>query len=143
MNTDIAAQHALDRLYKLGFDALTETDKTLAAAWLIDASVENDGFAHFYSSKRGNLAFHAPAALRRIGATRLAEIAVEANAVFGSAGPPRDREARRAIVRGLDETTRRKFDSLDERFCDCPEDIDELFEVFLNPIETAQTKEKH
>ena len=142
MNTDLAAQRALDRLDKNGFDALTDVDKTLAAAWLIDASVENNGFAHFFASKRGNLAFHAPAALRAIGANQLAEIAAEANSVFGPAGPPRDHSARRAIVRAFDEPTRRIFDSLEERFYACSEDVDELFEAFLIRHTTAPTENK-
>ena len=135
MNTDLAAQHALDRLKKNGFDALTETDRTLAVVWLFDAGVENNGFAKYFASHRGKVAFHAPAALRAIGANQLAAIAAEANAVFGPAGPPRDRDARRAIVQAFDETTLRKLDALDERFYACPEDSDELLEVFLSRID--------
>ena len=142
MNTDLAAQRALDRLDKSGFDALTETDKTLAAAWLIDATVENDGLAHYFSSRRGNLAFYAPTALRTIGANHLAEIAAEANAVFGPDGPPRDHDLRKVIVREFAEPRRRLFDSLDERFYACAEDVDELLEAFLNRPGTAQSEKK-
>jgi hypothetical protein len=135
MNTDLAAQHALDRLRKNDFDALTETDKTLAAVWLFDAGVENNGFAKYFASRRSNVAFHAPAALRAIGANQLAGIAAEANAVFGTAGPPRDRNARRALVQAFDETTRRKLEALEERFYACPEDSDEFLEAFLSRID--------
>lgn len=131
MNTDLAAQRALDRLDRSGFAALTEADKTLAAAWLIEAEVNNNGFAHFFASPRGNVALHAPPALQAIGATRLAEIAAEANSVFGLAGPPPDHATRRTHVRAFGETTQRALEVLADRYCACSEDVDELLEVFL------------
>jgi hypothetical protein len=134
MNTDLAVQRALDRLDKNGFDALTEADKTLAAVWQFDAGVENNGFAKYFASRRGKIAFHAPAALQAIGANQLAGIAAEANAVFGTAGPPQDYDSRRALVRGFDERTLRILEALEERFYACPEDSDELLEAFLTRI---------
>ena len=100
MNTDIAAQRALDRLEKSGFDALTDTEKTLATTWLIEAGVNNGGFVDFFTSSRGNVAFNTPAALRAIGANQLAAIAVEANSVFAPVDPPLDHNIR-AISRHL------------------------------------------
>ena len=44
------------------------------------------------------------------------------------------RDARRALVRTFDETTLHKFEALDERFYACPEDSDEMLEVYLNRI---------
>lgn len=141
MNTDLAAQRALDRLESNGFEVLTESDKTLASAWLIEAEVNNNGFAHFFASKRGDVAFHAPAALRTIGATHLAEIAAEANSFFGLAGPPPDHETRLAAVRAFDEITRRALETLDDRYCTCSEDVDELLDVFLTR-QTDQVEKK-
>lgn len=131
MNTDIAVQHAIDRLAKVGFDALSIAEATIAAAWLFEAGVLNDGFEKYYSSKRGDLAFHVPEALRLLGAMQLAQIAVEANAVFGSGGPPRDRDARTEMVRRLPASALRKFGQLEDRYANCEEDIDELMETFL------------
>ena len=131
MNTDLAAQKALDRLEKDGFDALTEMDKTLATVWLFVAGVQNGGFADYFASHRGNLAFYAPPALRAIGANQLAEIAADANAVFGRAGPPRDYGTRRALALAFDEATRRALDAADTRFYACSEDCDELLELLL------------
>ena len=141
MNTDIAAQRALDRLEKDGFDALTDTEKTLATTWLIEAGVRNGGFARFFASDRGNVAFYAPAALRAIGANQLAGIAAEANAVFPPAGPPRDHNARQALVRALDESKLRTLESLDNRYCTGAEDTDLLLEVFL-ARQTAQAEKR-
>ncbi len=140
MNPDLAAQRALDRLAKNGFDALTEADKTLATAWLFDAGVGNNGFARYFASKRGNLAFHAPAALRKIGATQLAKIAAEANAVFGPDGPPRDHKARQTLVRGFEKATHSTLEALEQRYYASSEDIDELLEAFLTRDQTIQSK---
>jgi hypothetical protein len=131
MNTDLAAQQALDQLKKKGFDALPGTEKTLATTWLIEAGVNNGGFAEFFASSRGDVAFHAPAALRAIGANQLAEIAAEANAILAPAGPPRDRKVRQALVHALDGSKRRALATLDDRYCACTEDTDQLLEVFL------------
>ena len=59
MNTDLAAQRAIDRLKRWGFEALTETDKTLATVWLTEAGVGNHGFARFLASKRGENGYRA------------------------------------------------------------------------------------
>ena len=141
MNTDLAAQRALDQLKKKGFAALTDTEKALATTWLVEAGVNNGGFAEFFASSRGDVAFHAPTALRTIGANQLAEIAAEANAVLAPAGPPRDRKTRQALVRALDESKRRALTTLDDRYCACPEDTDQLLEVFL-ARQTAPARKK-
>jgi hypothetical protein len=132
MITDIAAQKAMTRLAKRGFEALTETERTLATAWLFAAGVANNGFSGYFSSKRGNLAFNAPAALRAIGATQLAQIAAEANAVFEIDGPPRDYRVRRELVKALPDTARQTLAALEQRFFDCDEDIDPLLEDYLS-----------
>lgn len=131
MNTDLVAQKALDHLAKDGVESLTETEKTLAAAWLFDAGVSNGGFLRYFSGSRGDLAGHAPGALRAIGAMRLADIAAEANAVFGAGGPPGDRAERRRRVKALSSTARLALTALEERFDRCDENIDELLERYL------------
>ena len=141
MNTDLATQRALDQLKKKGFDALTDTEKTLATTWQIEAGVNNGGFVEFFTSSRGDVAFNAPAALRAIGANQLAENAAEANSVFAPPGPPRDRNTRQALVRAFDESKLRALAILDERYCACTEDTDQLLEVFL-ARQTAQAKKK-
>ena len=131
MNTDLASQRALDRLAKIGFDGLSETEKLLTAVWLFEAGVGNEGFEGYFSSGRGDLAFYAPAALRTIGATQLAVLATEANATFGPEGAPRDRTRRRELVRALPPSAREALIELDTRYFNCDEDADELLEHYL------------
>ena len=132
MNTDLAAQDAIDRLNKVGFANLSKLDKTLAACWLFDAGVNNTGFARYYAGKRGNLAFYAPLALRTIGARQLAGIAAEANALFGPEGPSPDRDVRRGQLAALPEAARRAFTLLEERYVNAEEDVDDCLEAYLN-----------
>ena len=100
-NVDLAYQHALDRFAAVGFGALTERERDLAALWQVEAEVTNGGFVHYYSGASGDTAFHAPAALARVGAVEKAAIVRTANALFGPDGPPRDRKERLAAVKEL------------------------------------------
>lgn len=132
MNADIASQRALDRLKKVGFDALTEQEKNLAAIWGIEAEVDNGGFAHFFSSAAGDLAFYAPQALKNVGALDLAELAARANAVFGPDGPPPERAARRNAVDAFSEEDRQILEPLDDLFLESEDDTSELLEAYLS-----------
>lgn len=133
MNTDLAAQRAIDRLNRDGFDQLSETDRILATAWLTEAAVSNSGFARFFASKRGAVAFYAPTAMQKLGANELAAITAAATAVFGPAGPARDQRTRRAQVQALEQSARQALRTLEDRFYGCSEDIDDLLDAFLNP----------
>lgn len=115
MIVDLAAQRAMDRFTKVGFDRLSEAERILATVWLFAAGVANHGFAGYYGSRRADLAFHAPAALRAIGAHTLATIAVEANAQFGSAGPSPDPLVRAGQVQRLGDEADRVFEAWFER----------------------------
>jgi hypothetical protein len=132
MNTDIAAQKALDRLAKVGFEMLAGHEKVLAAVWTFEAQVTNRGFAKYFAGAAGDMALYAPTAFRAIGALRKAEIAATANEVFGAGGPPGDRTARREVVHAWGAKTKRSLDALETQFDECPEDADELLEAYIN-----------
>lgn len=93
--------------------------------------------ACFFCHAAGDIAFHAPDALRRIGAVQMAEIAARANGVFGAEGPPRDRNARKALVEGFPEATKESLRALEAVSFECPEDVDELLEKHLLATETG------
>ena len=131
MNVDLAAQRAMDHLAKVGFDRLSESERILATVWQFAAGVANHGFAGYYGSRRGDLAFHAPAALRAIGAAEMATLAAAANAQFGAAGPSPDPKARAEQIRQLDTAAEQAFAVLEERFFASDEDTDELLERWL------------
>ncbi len=125
---DLAYQRALDRWAAVGFAALTELERDVAALWHVEADVTNGGFVHYYSRPGADLAFHAPEALERLGAVEKAAIVRAANAVFGPAGPPRERAARRAALAALGAPVRARFDAWEERYFRDPVDVDDLVE---------------
>ena len=131
MNTDLAAQKAIDRLARAGFEGLTEVEKILVTVWNFEAGVANRGFAGFFSSASGDTAFYAPIALKAIGAADMTGIAVAANAVFGPEGPPRERKNRRALVRSFGNEIRKTFTALETRFYESREDPDQLLDSYL------------
>lgn len=132
MNSDLVAQHAIDKLAREGIAALGETERTTAAAWLFAAGVGNAGFLGYFRSHRGDLAAFAPAALRAIGAPKLARLAERANAVLAPEDPPADRTARKALADDLSDPARQALADLDRCYLDCDEDVDELLEKYLN-----------
>ena len=132
MNTNVAAQKALDRLAKVGFEKLSEDEKISAAVWTFEAQIANRGLARYYSGPAGDMAFHVPAAFNAIGALQKAKIAAEANKVFGAGGPPGDRKTRRELVRAFGADATRSIDALEREFYESPEDADDLIEAYLN-----------
>ena len=132
MNTDLAAQKAIDRLAEVGFEKLTDSEKVLAAVWKYQAGVANNGFLRYFSSPAADTAFFVPTAFTAIGAAGMAEIAAMANRIFGPDGPPADCAERRACVKGFGDDARQKLTALEERFFNSPEDPDELLEAYLS-----------
>jgi Domain of unknown function (DUF4375) len=121
------------------FDALPERDRILVAIWGLEADVNNGGFDQYYFNSSGDRAFFAAEALERIGASQMAAIVREANALFGPEGPSRDRDHR---VRRLFEITADDedlFDALDRRFFEYPDDISALLIAYIenemNPVD--------
>ena len=132
VNADLAAQGAFDRLAEVGFDALTEYEKTLASAWLFVGKVANGGFRSFFSGTAGDMAFYVPTALKTIGAVKMAAIAAKANGAFGAKGPPRDRSERRKLVRTFSKDIIKQLEALESSFYKCADDVDALLEKYLN-----------
>jgi len=127
-NVDLVYQHALDRLGAVGFAALSERERDLATLWHVEAEVTNGGFLHYFSGAAGATAYHAPDALARVGALEKSGIVRAANALFGPAGPPRDRKERLAAIKALSARDLATIDDLEKRYYNDPVDVDELVE---------------
>jgi len=132
MNSDLAAQQALDRLAKAGFDGLSPADRIAASVWTFEAGVANRGFRLYFTSAAGDMAHYVPTALKTIGAVERAEIASRANAIFGVGSQPLERARRRERAGSLSEEAREELRNLEIRFYDSREDVDELLETYLN-----------
>jgi hypothetical protein len=134
MNADLAMQRALDRMHKVGFDNISEQDKTLACVWSFDSKVSNGGLKHFFKSAEGDLAYYVPKAFRAVGLIQLAEVAEQANAVFGPEGVPTERNRRIEILRDLPTDSLRIFDELEARYFSDPTELDDPLEKYLTKM---------
>ena len=130
-DVDASFEASLSRFDGSNFDQLNEVDRILVTIWGIEAEVNNGGFDQYYFNGAGDQAFFAPDALAAIGASKMAEIARNANAVFGPAGPPRAPDDRQARLLELTANDKAPWDALDRAFQDYPDDIRALLETFL------------
>jgi hypothetical protein len=131
---DSRFEAALSKFDGGNFERLGEADKILVAIWGIEAEVNNGGFDQFYFNGAGDQAFFAPQALKAIGAHRMAEIASQANAVFGTRGPPRSRDERQSELERITGSGDEPWDELDRAFQAYPDDIRGLLKEFLGIV---------
>ena len=124
-----AFEDACSRFSGDNFAALSRPDQVLVTIWGLEADVNNGGFDQYYFNDTGNQAWFAAEALRSIGAHRMAAIAEKANAVFGDAGPPTDRDERQAALLRIGESTEGVWEQLDQEFHAYPDDIAALLAV--------------
>lgn len=131
---DLASQRALDRLSKEGFGSLSVAERDLAVIWQLEASVNNGGFLRYYEDKAGDYANYVPDALRHVGAAESASILEAANALFGYAGPSRERKARQVAAKALNAQALAELDVLEGRFFEDPDNVDELVERYVDKM---------
>jgi hypothetical protein len=74
---------------KVAYDKQSKPQQVFSAVWGLEAQVNNGGFAQCFESWDGEMAVHAAAALRAIGALRAAEIVAKAVAAFPGGSPER------------------------------------------------------
>lgn len=112
------------------FLQLTRGQRILNVIADVEQEVNNGGLSQYYSNSSGAFAPEAGPAMRAIGMTHFAEIVEEANALFPSGLPPRDRAARQAALEKVDK---RAFDALDDRF----------FKAYREEEEISKAMEKY
>jgi hypothetical protein len=123
MNLSEAFAEACSRLVSDNFEALSQRDQILVTIWGLEADVNNGGFDQYYFNGSGNQAWFAPTALRSIGAHNMASIAERANAMFGEAGPSRDRSERQSALSEMTSADEGTWENLDREFYAYPDDI--------------------
>ena len=130
---DEAFDRACSRYSGSNFDQLDEADKILVTIWGLEGEVNNGGFDQYYFNSSGDLAFHAPVALRRIGAHHMAQITDDANKLFGPNGPARNPDEREAQLLAIAPhgSEPRRWDELTRAFQSYPDDISALLAAFL------------
>ncbi|MBV1776670.1 DMP19 family protein [Burkholderiaceae bacterium DAT-1] len=131
MNLNEAFENACSRFTGENFSTLSESDQILIAIWGLEADVNNGGFDQYYFNSSGNQAWFAPAALKKIGAHKMASIVDHANAIFDEAHPPVCREVRQAMLRRITNANEDAWDLLTRKFQAYPDDIATLLTKHL------------
>ncbi len=85
-------------LHGSGVAALSRLQRDALCVMNFQAELNNGGLHQYLLNSSGDFATETPDVFRRIGATEAARILDEANAFFGPAGPPTDRQARMAAL---------------------------------------------
>jgi len=116
---------AWDKYLAKGLQALTETERTLLAVWVVDAEVNNGGFDQYFFNSSGDLAPETPSALERIGAPRAAALLRRAIERFPDAQPASTQTARHDQLEAL------RLDDDESIF----EDLDESWFVDIEDLE--------
>jgi len=117
-----------DLYHRKGIKGLTESQLYYLTLSSLDAEVRNGGLSQYYFNSSGELAAHAVKAARGVGATELAAIIREANALFGKDGPDADRDQRMDQLSKINLET---LERLDTRYYKCSEKLDELLPRFV------------
>ena len=125
------SERSATRFFATPFAQLTAPEQVFVAVWTLEADVNNGGFDQYYLNSSGDYAWHAPAALRAIGAEKTASIAEEANAPFGPDGPPPDRDARLAAIDKLPEQVDELWNDCDQAFYAYPDDLTALLSAYV------------
>lgn len=115
-----------------GFSGLCERDKLLVAIGALEAEVNNGGLDQYYFNNAGDLWKAAVAALRTVGAVRMAELVERSSSRFGVDGPSTKCEQRRVELLKLTQSERENaFAELDREFWSYPDDVSALLRGYL------------
>lgn len=125
-----------ERLWKTPFDRLSFPEQVFVCVWELEAEVNNGGFDQYFFNVAGDNAHAVLAALDAIDAMRAREIAADAIAVFGPAGPPRDRDERQEILARFTEVQTERLDELGQAFLRYPDDLTSLLYAYVQQHES-------
>lgn len=120
-----------EKLEKVGFDGLTDGEKTFLCVTILRDEINNGGFDQFYFNSGGEYSVEAVGAFEKIGAADVADIVRRANSVFLNGQPAKDRDARQKELDALTEAQKNTLSQLDLEFYKYGEDIDKLLKQFV------------
>jgi hypothetical protein len=118
---------------RVPFSEQRPEQQVFSAIWALESQVNNGGFAQYFGSHDGDTANAAPSALRAIGATRCAEIVVEAlRLVVPSGELPALQEDRAAVIDALSAHTLASLEAADAEFFAYPDNLTDLLYEYVS-----------
>jgi len=130
---DVAVGNVYTRYAETGYQSLADSEKALLCVYMLNGEVNNGGFDQFYFNSSGDIAWDTPRALEAMGAMKTANLARQANAMFGDEGPSADRAKRWKQMDALPEAAKKRWDELDTEFF---RDEEHLYELLRQYVQT-------
>ena len=120
-----------NKLETLGFDNLSDTEKTFICVWSLEGEVNNGGFDQWFFNSSGDCAFDTPPSLIRIGAEATARIVKKAISYFPGGNPSKDWEKRREQMKKINDLIEMKWNELDDKFYKYEDDLEVLLVQYM------------
>jgi hypothetical protein len=120
-----------ERIERDGISALTEPERYYRAIYFLEGEANNGSFHQFFWNLPGSLAHEALAALKAVGANRMAGLLDDAIALFPGRLIPDDDAARQMLLDDLGEATTATMNRLSDRFIDYPDDLGRLVDSYV------------
>ncbi len=121
-------------LHGQGVGSLSRLQRDALCVMNFQAELNNGGMHQYLLNSSGDFAIETPQVFRRIGADVAARILDEANAFFGTEGPPADREIRVAALLAFPKDVEHRLHALSDEFYDAEDrglSLADLFDAFL------------
>jgi hypothetical protein len=121
-------------LHGPGVASLSRLQRDALCVMNFQAELNNGGMHQYLLNSSGDLANETPDVFRRIGAAEAVRILEEANAFFGSEGPPVDRETRMAALLALPKNAEDRIYALSKEFYDAEDrglSLADLFDAYV------------
>lgn len=114
----------------VGYGGLTAAERVIFCLNGLETEVNSGGFSQYFRNSTGDHATDAPAALRALGAPKIATLVEQALTVF-PATPSPDQSAREAQVASLSDQAKGRLELLDAEFHRYPEPLTLLARSFV------------
>lgn len=124
-------ERVFTRMDKVGFDSLTDAEKTFASVRMLIDEVNNGGFDQYLSNSSGDYAADSLRGVRAIGARQTEELLQRALNLFGPDGPSPDSDTRREQLESLPESAHEELSELDDAFYKDTDEIEKKLHLYV------------
>ncbi len=105
---------------------LTEPQQDFYFNQNLEREINNGGFNQYFFNSSGNFTHETLASLRKIGASKTADILQEAIDQFPNSLVPKDRADRQNILEQIEEKANEVWEQLDQKFYEYEDDLNDL-----------------
>ena len=112
----VLSEYISAKIKKLGYQNLTDLEKTFNYVYWLEAEVNNGGFNQYFFNSAGDYAQDTVKALQDIGANYTAELLQQAMSIFSDKAPSPDRYKRQEQLEKIGEEGETFLYELDKKF---------------------------